>query len=171
MENEEKIRLLAHNEPWRSIWVASKKSGNLLSRPMTEMTDYQRILISWSLIYDSVYESSDCPSDETINNDDLLDSWLMKQSEKRKKELSKGDSSFTTSEKILGAGEISIMVDSEEDAKRVYEMNDVTSQQLVKKRQDLIKDKGSVIEGHMPDTKIDLQLRKNRIESAKIRQS
>lgn len=168
--NEEKIRYLAHNEPWRSIWVASKKSGNLLRSPLAEMSDYQRILVSWSLIYDSVYESPDCPSDEVLNNNDLLDNWLTKQSEKRKKDA-KNNGSFTENDKILNSGEICIMVDSEEDAKRVYEMNDVATQQMTKKRQDLIKEKGSIIEGHMPDTKIDLQLRKNRIANAKIRQS
>jgi hypothetical protein len=169
---ESKIRMLSRKDPWRSIWMCAKKTGNLFDHPICNMTDFQRVLINWSLIYDSVYESIDCPSEEIINNDQLLDIWLLNQSEKRKNEdKNKGKDVISKNDKINNANEVAIFVDSIEDAKNVYELNDGSTKELLKTRFAKIRNEGSVIEGHMPDVKLDLQLRKNRIENAHISQS
>ena len=166
---ETNLRFLSHNEPWRSTWVASKKSGNLFSRPMADMTDYQRIIVSWSLVYDSVYEHPDCPSDEAINDDLQLDAWLLIQSEKRKSQQTGNEVSKMISDnpRINDAQEVGIIVDSFEDAKRVYNLNDRSVKSTLRQRNEKIRTEGSVSEGNMPDTKFDLQMQANKMAQEK----
>lgn len=155
--NEKKIRKLARSEPWRSTWLASNKSGNLFSFSMTEMTDLQRSLVGWSMIYDNAYESPDCPGDEVIDDDILFDAWLEEQSRKRKRESQKN--SFDKMKHGSGmSGEVGIMVDSVEDAKRVYNLNDSGQLRKIENRDKRISDKGSVKEQVLPDITTELKM-------------
>ncbi len=169
--DETSIRKLARSEPWRSSWVAAIKTGNLFTVPTTHMTDLQHAIVSWSLIYDSVYENTNCPSDEVINDDKQLDQWLILQSERRKnKQLEDAASNIvSTDPKIQNAGEVGIMVDSVEDAKKVYKLNDTTTQNTLKLRNKMLEEKGIVSEMDMPDTKQKIDLIKHQIEAQKGR--
>lgn len=136
---EASLREIARTDPWRSSWVASVKVGNLLSVPIAEMSDYQRVLLSWSLIYDGIFESMEPPEDEVVENDLLCDAWLANEARKRKNKAKapaepKGD-------------EIFIPVESQEDAQKVYAMNDAAARQIVKER-DMIVERDGVVEGH-----------------------
>lgn len=77
----DKIRKIARQEPWRSMWIAHK--GDAIGKPSVEWTEHQRILCSFSKMYDNVYESTECPPDEVINDDDVLDGWFVKQRKDR----------------------------------------------------------------------------------------
>ena len=116
--NEANIRKLARSEPWRSIWISSCKVGNLFDKPQCEMSDYQKMLVSWSLIYDNVFEHPDCPGDSVIDNDEALDAWLKSQSDERAKQRDQNNAdNFLKNDKIRNSGEVGIVVDSVEDAK------------------------------------------------------
>lgn len=168
--NEDKIRLLARSEPWRSIWVAANKVGNLFSTPLVFCTEMQKVLISWSLIYDTVYESMESPSDEIINNDILLDAWLQKQSEKRKKEKKSGEvDALILGDKVKNSDEIGIVVDSVEDAQKVYALNSSDSHRIIQQREKKINELKEVKEGQLPDIQRDLRMRKNQLESKHIK--
>lgn len=159
------IRDLARNEPWRSIWVGANKVGNLFPKSMSQLTTYQRLLVSWSIIYDSAYESPDCPAQVIINDDDLFDDWLEQQADKRRGESM--DDSFL-SEKARNAQEVGIMVDTEEDARRVYRLNNPMSISKISSREKVIKEKGSVYEAALPDRQMELKLMINKQASDKI---
>lgn len=165
--DEAKIRLLARSEPWRSTWITGIKTGNLFNGPVSEMTDLQRLLVSWSIIYDGVYESMECPSDDVIQNDALLDHWLNTQNDKRKKAKTKSSVDDMLNDKDKQAGEVGIMVDSLEDAQRVFALNDPIVQEQLRQRSKHLRDKGIVKEGEMPDTKRELQMARNRMEAEK----
>lgn len=147
------IRELARSDPWRNMWVASVKTGNLLRVPMSEATDLQRALITWSLIYDNAYESMDCPSDDVINNDTLFDAWLEAQSNKRKTERNKQSAPGGK------AQEIGIPVDSLEDAKKVYDLNSPAAKGILSERNRTIDKHGTVNVGNLPDQKRNIQMR------------
>ena len=157
--NEKNIRYLARNEPWRSVWAASLKTGNLFDRPLFEMTDYQRVLVSWSIIYDNAYESMEPPTDEIADNDDLFDTWLREQSEKRKQKQEKQSFDRGMNPSVSKHKEIGIIAESAEDAQRVYNLNDQQTKQKIANRQKAIQEKGILKESELPDVKKDLRMR------------
>lgn len=159
--NDTNIRALARNEPWRSTWLTSCKTGHLFPHANCDMTDYQRTLVSWSLIYDNAFEHPECPSYDVIQNDVLFDQWMLEQSEKRKKESQKRPEDFITNSAIKNSQEIGIVVDSPEDAKRIYALNDPLSMQTVKSREKTIVEKGVAKETDMPDVRHRLQMMLN----------
>lgn len=171
---ETNIRLLARSEPWRSVWLTTKKSGNIFGKPAYQLTDTQRILVSWSTMYDSIYENPDAPPDDVIENDNLLDQWIKQQSNERKKKIKekyKGPTarSFSMNSKISNSQEIGIVVNSVEDLKKVYDLNDEGSKRLVKQRFEQINKEGIVKEGHLKDVNLDIQMRKNRLETEAVK--
>jgi frataxin-like iron-binding protein CyaY len=154
------IRLIARNDPWRVIWRSSTKTGSLFKHSASEMTEYQKELVTWSILYDGVYESLDCPDDSVIENDDLLDAWLIEQQEKRSKE--KKDKFSTENAKINNSNEIGIVVDSPEDAEKVYNLNDRAGLQRIKDRQKALTNKGTLKEHELPDMKRDIKMMVNQ---------
>ena len=165
---EKNLRDLARNDPWRPLWLVASKTGNLFPYPITQCTEYQRALLSWSLIYDNVYESMECPTTEIINNDALLDEWLEQQSEKRDADKNKrqADSRFSH----VKGQEIGIMVDTPQDAKKVFAMNDPLTQSVLKSREQLIKTKGRVVDADFGDVKVQLMMKKNELAMQSVKQ-
>lgn len=161
---ENNIRYLAKNEPWRSTWLGGIKSGNLFNKPMISLTDYQRALVSWSIVYDNVYEHPECPSSDVIQNDELLDAWLHEQSEKREKDREKSFKDVTDNDKIQQSKEIGIFVDTPEDAAKVYKLNDAAGLAIIRTRENLLREKGFVKEIEMPDVRNELTMEFNRLE-------
>ena len=70
--DDETIRELSKDEPWRGIWSAGKQEGAIFGIPSSLLSHEQRMLIIWSRIYDSVYESPDCPPDEVLEDNDYF---------------------------------------------------------------------------------------------------
>jgi len=148
--DEASIRKLARSEPWRSTWLTATKVSNLFNKPLVELTDYQRALCSWSIVYDNALEHPDGPSWEIIENDALFDEWSEAQAEKRKS-TNKGVE--ITNSKIRNSDEIFIMAETPEDAKKVYALNDQMSLNVIKTRENLLEKRGSMKETDMPDVR------------------
>lgn len=166
---EASIREVARNEPWRSIWVSAGKVGNLFSSAQSEMTDYQRILVSWSLIYDSAYESMEPPSDDIVDDDTRFDLWLENRSKERKAKRDK-DQAEKVIQKSGKYSDVAIPVDSVEDAQRVYNLNDPTIKGRIASQQKFIQEKGEASELELPGVKRDLQMKANQIHMEKAKQ-
>lgn len=160
---EKSLRKIARTEPWRSTWITyCKGGGNLFDNPtLSFMTDLQRALVSWSIIYDGIYENPERPSADIIEDDDRCDEWLKSQHKESKKTKRK------INNKINSSQEIFVMVNSPEEAKRVYEDNDSSSKSLLRHRSNKIQQSGKVKEGHLPDVQVDLKLRRNRLQMTK----
>lgn len=81
------IRQIARSSSWRLRWNISKDNCmGLFGRHVRDLSDIQTSLIYWSQVYDSAYQSMDCPQDDVFQNDEKFDQWLEEQSAKRKTE-------------------------------------------------------------------------------------
>jgi len=155
----EKIRRIARSEPWRSMWILQK--GEVFGKASVELTDNQRMLCSFSKMYDNVYESTECPPDEVIEDDDILDGWFVKQRKDReesKKEKST-DHNFGT-HKGKGNQEMYIMANNRNEAATIINNNDVTGKNIINTRKSIIQNAGGekIDDIKMPDVQRDLQM-------------
>lgn len=153
--NESEIRALARFPTWNVMWSSSKKSGHIFDRPSSQYSKDQLLLCYWSMMYDSVYESMERPSDKVIADDEALDKWFEEQSNKRKRDSKAKD--------IIGRGgankhgEVFVMAKGDEDADDIYSLNDkMTLAQMRAESQRLEEKQGQLIS--------EWQLRKGKIK-------
>jgi hypothetical protein len=147
------IRELARSQQWRPYWEITKNTNDLFENPIVSWSLNQRELAYWSTIYDSVYGAYERPSSDIIEDDDLLDSWFIRQGDKIDNKTQK--SSVPQSNKP-GRNESFIMSD-QEGAKRVYAMNDPSSRAQIRARQKVLNQRGSVKEQNMPDSQREMR--------------
>lgn len=148
----ENIRYLAKTTPWVNIWPSAKSNGQIFNRYGAELTIEQRLLLMWSRMYDNINESVDCPTNEVINDDDLLDGWMIKQRKKNKEETKKGNSGLGLS-RTGQHEEVYIVAKNQEQASKIYSMNDGMGKGIIKQRLNLINKEKEVKHGSMPDIK------------------
>jgi hypothetical protein len=161
--SESIIRELAREEPWKSLWSIKSNGVKKLfyNEDNQELTLNQKNLVIWSQIYDNIQESMDCPNDDVIKDDDLLDGWFLIQAKKREKEkLEKDFENETKNEKIKNAGEVYVVVNpNDKDAiNKVESMNDPISKIIKKQRLDVINKKGGAYQHDFPDEKQKMQM-------------
>jgi hypothetical protein len=135
------IRELSRSDSWRNTWSAGKKEGSIFGKSATELSLEQQSLCLWSSLYDSVYDSPEAPADEIVNDDDLLDGWLIHQRRKSDREKKK-----QKVEGVLGknanAGEVFVMATNREDALEVEDLNDDVAA-MIKREKRIAKEKYS----------------------------
>lgn len=149
----ESYKKIARHESWKMIWYANK--NNIFGRSAIELTDEQKTLVSLSNMYDKIYEHPECPQDFVIDDDDMLDGWMIDQ--KRKNEASKKESS---NQDILNkhskAKEIFIVGD-EDNIEEINSLNSLQSKHIIKQRNRVIKNNSDgVDEINLPDVKQEL---------------
>lgn len=147
------IRKLARSSQWRSYWEIAKISNDLFDNPVASWSLSQRELAYWSTIYDSVYAAYERPSQDIVEDDDLLDSWFMRQSSKIEGRTQKD---LAPKSNKPGRNEEFIMAD-QEGAKRIYNMNDSSSRATIRARQKLLAEKGTMREQDMPDSQLEIR--------------
>jgi hypothetical protein len=144
--DDNSIRNIAKNYEWKQHWrmikLGHKMFGDVLTRE-------QHSLISWSQFYDNIAESSECPPEEVIEDDDLLDGWCVTQRKKRKEE-----EKSKLSERYGNAGEIFIPVATPEQAVKINELNTGQAHMIKRQREMVIQKHGIVQEQDMPDSKV-----------------
>jgi hypothetical protein len=148
--SEAQYRDLARNEPWRSIWACRRAEHGVLGMPSANYTEEQRVLVSYSLLYDSVYEHPDCPGDDILADDDLLDGWLILQRRQRK---DRAASKLGEDRALPDADEVYIPADTTEDARRVHALNDAGGTNIVRQRFEHIRRHGEVEDKDLPDVR------------------
>lgn len=71
------IREIARSVEWRLIWSLSRENlPSIFGRPIGNLTLNHRLLIYWSRIYDSAFESHEPPESDIINDNERFDDWL-----------------------------------------------------------------------------------------------
>ncbi len=137
----EDMRYVARNAPWRQMWTGSRKRDSVFDKCAINLDKNQLALISFSQMYDNVYESPDQPPEEVINDDDALDGWFI--SERRKHEADKKqraiDSKLSNS-KIANSQEIMLMANNQEEANEIFDLNDGHARNVVRQRQNQIQE-------------------------------
>lgn len=161
------IRELARNEPWRSMWATQK--GQVFGISSTCWTDDQRVLASFSRMYDNVYESMESPEDTVIEDDDMLDGWFIHQRKEREKSKQEKVASHMFKGQKNGNQELFLMANSQESAQAIYNMNDEQGKSIVQNRQQQIKNKGYVEHSELADVQLDLKLQANQELREKMR--
>jgi hypothetical protein len=160
---EEQVREIARSEPWRSTWTCRKSEGSLFGVPAIDLTEEQRILTVWSSIYDSIYEHPECPPDFVVNDDDILDGWMIVQKRKRESGANEGSDELIQNEKIRNSEEIFLVAETPEDVKRIESLNSDHAKILKRKREQHLRSKGVVHEAEMPDSKLEIQAQLTRM--------
>lgn len=155
--DESIFREIARTEPWRIFWLAKKGASNIFKNPVCELADDQRTLLYWTALYDNVFEHHNCPPDEIIEDDDALDGWLILQSRERKKKSNSDAIENSISNKAKDAQEIFIPVQSPEDARKIFDMNDDFAKNTIKTRNKIVEDKGIVRDVDLPDRRKELR--------------
>lgn len=73
----DEIREVARNPEWRLTWTLQRENLlGIFSRPIGDLTLNQKLLIYWSRVYDSAFESAEPPKADVVNDDEKFDEWL-----------------------------------------------------------------------------------------------
>lgn len=160
---ESEYREIARTEPWRSTWSCRKCEREVFGVPTVDLTDEQKSLVIWSSMYDSIYEHPNCPEQEAIDDDDIIDGWMISQRKERDKHRTKVQvDDLISNSKIKNSGEVFVVGQTKKDRERIDSLNDASAKAIKRKRLQEIRDKGTVEEINMPDTRMELQMQANR---------
>lgn len=152
---ERDYRELARGEPWRSLWGCRRGDGDLFGVPAADYTDEQRAIVSFACLYDDVRQHPECPADDVVADDDLLDGWLIDQ-RRRRADAGTDPDGLVTNERIRNSQEVFFVADTREDADRIMAMNNEHARAVARGRFRVIAERGSLSEADMPDTKRNL---------------
>lgn len=161
---EDDCREICRNEPWLTYWTTLKSGVPIFG----DTTDEQRKLIRISTFYDNLRSSPECPPDWVIEDNDMLDGYLISTRQEREKEEQSGDLESRLNPKVAGCSEIFVMCNDEEtslysekDVGKVNEMNGAYAKAIKKVRDKVIEEKGRVCEVDLPDQKRKVQMMLN----------
>ena len=146
------IRDLSKNGQWMNMWYALK-DYNLFPEGIGISIEKQ-LLLMWSKIYDNIRESTECPKEEIVNDNDAIDGWLLIQKENKKVE--KTDKQYNS--KLGNAQDIFIIAKNKEEIDRINNMNSQYSKQLRDSRLNQIYQHGLISHGKLADVKQDLMM-------------
>ena len=170
MLTEQSLRELARTEPWRSSWMLNETQAFKLFSNNEKMTQEQASLLVWSKMYDSVHESMDCPPEEVIEDDDMLDGWFIVQRKKREQEKLEAEiEQVTGNSKIANSEEIFVMADTQERADKINQANSVHIQHVKKQRQATINKQGEANDLDFQDQQLKVRQQQNQMYKNKFR--
>ncbi len=147
-------REIARTEPFRSIWSLSK--SNLYTSDPVEWTDDQKALLTYSKMYDNVYEHPERPDESVIKDDDMLDGWFVKLKRENEKARQQKEANNLYGNDD-GTGDLFIMANNRESAEKVKNLNDIHSKMKMKQRDKAIQENGKLEPHQLPDIKQELQ--------------
>jgi len=150
----EDIREIARTDPWRSYWTADKT--NPIGKPVIEWTDNQRALVAYSRLYDSIYESGECPADEIIEDNDMLDGWMIKMRRERDSEKNKKNIENTLGKNLQNSKELFIVANTQEHADKINAMNDEVAQRIKQQRAAVVQQQGEAKDIQFSDVQVEL---------------
>mgnify|MGYP006107059839 CR=1 FL=1 len=137
--SESQYRELARTTPWRNFWNCRKSCSGVFDIPAIDLSTEQISLVSFSLMYDNIYQSTECPTDDIVEDNDAIDGWLILQREKQSKSqkeklLEKLHSKHENSKDIF------VKADDAEHAKRINNLNGNYAQHVKSSRVKQIKE-------------------------------
>ena len=129
------LRAIARGNDFRTMWTTSKSQSNLFGKPACKMSNWQLQLVSYAIMYDSVYESPDKPSEDIINDDDCLDGWFIREKRKYDEEKKKKKSEdIVNNSKIANSQEVYLFAQNKEEAEEIHDLNNPWSKKIVRER-------------------------------------
>jgi hypothetical protein len=169
--SEKQTREVARNDPWRSIWMLrDSNSYKLFANEGRELSVDQKNLLVWSRMYDNIQESMDCPDDDVVEDDDLLDGWFIVQRKKRESEKAESDfDNSTKNDKIKNSQEIFMVPSNQKEAEKIEALNNINAKMVKKQRIAVTKQQGGAKASEFPDAKLDMQQKSNQMFKDKFR--
>ena len=168
--HESSVREFARNDPWRGLWAMNDtNSYSLFANKDRELSIDQRNILIWSRMYDNVQESLDCPSDDIIEDDDMLDGWFIHQRNKREAEKTEAELENTMNDKVASSDEIFMVANSQRDHERINSMNNPHAKMVKKQREAVIKSKGEASQLDFQDEQLKLRTQQNQNFKDKFR--
>jgi len=119
--DSEQIRAISKSSHWRTLWMSATEKSSIFGLSPGDLTRQQIELISFSRMYDNVFQSMDCPPDEIVDDDLALDGWFVEQRKKREEESAEKRGSKIAEK--TGGNEIFVPVRSKNDIKKITDMN------------------------------------------------
>jgi hypothetical protein len=151
----EDFKLVARSNSWNMYW---KHAANPFPS-FAYLTDEQQYLLHYSKLYDNVRKHPECPNDDIINDDDMLDGWLIKQ----RKDIEEDQQEKRNESLYGGRGEeIFIPAQTEEDKRRISNMNTLQARMIKQQREQVIKQKGSAKDIDLLDNKLTINQQINK---------
>jgi len=152
------MREIARTHPWRGLWIANKNNGHWFNKSPDEASSLQQSLLYWSYIYDIVFDSMDRPIKQVVEDDDLLDSWFLRQADKieqhSREQLFKPQ---TSKMKQKDGRQEQFIVTDKTGAKEVYSLNDPITRAKIKAKQQIINKHATIKEQNMPDSQVEIR--------------
>jgi len=125
----EEVRELSRTDPWRSYWASGKEGTFGVSS--AQLNEDQRLLISFSNMYQNAYKHPDCPPDEVFEDDDMFDGWMIADRRKREKESKQKRIDNLVDQK---GDEIFVMAHNPEAATEIADANDHSEKMRLRDR-------------------------------------
>lgn len=92
------LREIARSTEWRLTWTLCRENlSSIFGRNIGDLTINHKLLIYWSRIYDSAFESAEPPDEDIIKDDDLFDEWLADRDIQRRERRDEDTSRSKTS--------------------------------------------------------------------------
>lgn len=158
------IKTIAKSDNWKSYWNANK--NNVFSGSVSEWTDDQRGLVNISKMYDSVYEHPESPNEKVIEDNDMLDGWMIVQ--KRKNEKEKNQKTIDElNPNIKKAQEVFLMANNTEDVESILDLNSPEAIHRMNQKIAVINRSGEVQDSQLPDVQMDLMNQANEMRKAR----
>jgi len=157
-EGIESLRKISRTDPWKSIWGTAQGNVALLFANKM-LNEEQKTLVSYSHMYDNIHKHQECPPSMVLEDDDLLDGWMIEQRKIREKESKQNKNtpkSIGKNNKMDKAQDVFIIARNKEEAKEINDMNDSESKYIKAEREAAIKKHGVLKEVHLPDKKREL---------------
>lgn len=159
------LREIARTDPWKSLWNVSK--GNPFSVPIGELTDEQKTVILFSQMYDNIAKHPECPPDDIIENDDLLDGWMIRERRKKEKDQMSKQIDERIGHRHGESDELYIVAQGDTKEKRLADINRINSLNTVEgkiikaQRKQQLNKMGKVIDAQFVDRKLQIQQASN----------
>ena len=119
-------------------------------------------------MYDNIYEHPKCPPESIIEDDDVLDGWMLKERKIREKEKEEElvDARFSN---LKEADEVFLPARTKTDVEKINNLNDTRGKMVKQQRNSVIQSKGKAVDADFQDRQVALQAKSNEkfIEAVK----
>lgn len=157
------VREIARTEPWRTMWSTKDLNELFVHEKTRELNIDQKNVAQWSTMYDSIGESHEPPSQQVLDDDDMLDGWFIANRKKREQQENESEvDSRIKNDNISNKQEVYVMAKGSKDAKNINSANSPSAKMIKKQRQAVIERKGKAVDLDFRDRKMGLQAEANR---------
>ena len=158
------FKFLCRHQLWKSVWNCNK--ANVFDQAVSELTEEQKTIINISKMYDSVYDHPECPADSVIEDDDMLEGWMILQ--RRKNDQAKNQKRVDQlNPKLKNAQEVFIMSNGQESFEEITNLNSPEAKYRMNEKFAYVDAHGSATDAELPDVQRQLREQSNQLRKQK----